>query len=130
MTQKSMKNFFRKSESEGKKRHISDVSQSTWSDVDELQRAGVQQQPRRVSSSPRDVLDLTIDSSFSEQRASRGSSRGAGRPGGITHSSIAMMVKKESSNADGDADAAVKTEESPNATVNLSSKQSECHLFI
>lgn len=119
-----MKSFFRKAGSEGKKRGISDVSHSTWSDVDELQKAGIQKNPRRVSSSPRDVLDLTVDSGPSEHSASRIPARIAGRPSGITQSSAAMMVKKEPSKHV-DSDVVMKTEESPNATVNLSSKQSE-----
>lgn len=116
--QKSLKSFFGGSARGDKKHRVSDISKSTsWNDVDEAQKPGIQKNRKRSSmSSPIGVSDLSDSPVYGQPPAA------ARRSGAIMHSSIAMMMKKEAT----DNDPAMKIEESPDDTINLSSKQSEC----
>ena len=124
MPQKSLKHFFRGNVSRNdNKRQKSDISKSTsWKDVDESQKAGIQKTGRSSINSPDGVCDLSDSPIFRQ-------------PPVVLHSSIAMMVKKENTTRNvapngASADQAMKTEESLQDIINLSSKQSEYSMCI
>jgi hypothetical protein len=134
--QKSLKSFFGNSEGGNKKRQSSDISKDTsWHDVEASQKAGIQQNPKRVFRSPDGIDD--IDDSPVYKRSPAAPTATASRSTGsssVIHSTIAMMIKKQTDAAAAStitggsgekADGNSKKEENANDTVNLSSKQSE-----